>query len=40
MTPSARRDLLLKLASLWEQNVASLGRLEALNNGKEREINY
>jgi len=33
MTPSARRDLLLKVASLWETQVPALGRLEALNNG-------
>jgi len=33
LTPAARRDLLLNLANLWQQQVPDLGRLEALNNG-------
>jgi len=33
LTASGRRDLLLKLASIWEREVPTLGRLEAINNG-------
>ncbi|KAL6066356.1 Retinal dehydrogenase 1 [Balamuthia mandrillaris] len=33
MSGSKRRDLLLKLATLWEREAPALGKLEALNNG-------